>query len=589
MEVKSKKKFWMWTGGILGGLILIFLAAALILSIKLKPLLTHKLKKAVYKGTYHLYSLDFNGLNVNVITGSIALHNVTLTPNMAVYDSLKVVRLAPANVFEIKLEELQINRISILKAYFDRKLDLSEIALENPSIKMTHYCVPKRPDALDNEGTLYQQMSKRLKSIHVSKITVKDADFDYVNRTTASASTNSLKHVDINVDDFLLDSLSGKDSTRFFYTKDIGFQLLGYKSLSKDKMYTTRIDSIVGSTKSKQITITNFKMIPMFKELEFARKYKVQKDRYDLSFGKIRLKQVDFLGLSSDEQIMAKELSIDHSKVYVFMSREFPPPHMDKGQNFPHLALKKLTIPIKIDTIKIRDLDVKYSEYNPASKKIGYVSLKNSSGTILNVTNDSLMLEKNNHALAELNTSLMGVSKLNLKIDFNLTAKDGAFSYSGSMGNFNMAALNSLSVALGLVKIESGEIDKLHFNATGNTKSASGSMSMLYHNLKIELLSNNIDGNGTKKKGFLSFLANHLLVDDKNPKDGEAPRTATMSNTRIPSASFFNLMWKTVFVGIKDIVGVSIVPSKNPVKQQKVIAKKIKEQKKKDKEDKNKR
>ncbi|RZL26446.1 MAG: hypothetical protein EOO96_22585, partial [Pedobacter sp.] len=66
------------------------------------------------------------------------------------------------------------------------------------------------------------------------------------------------------------------------------------------------------------------------------------------------------------------------------------------------------------------------------------------------------------------------------------------------------------------------------------------------------------------------------------PKKGEAPRIATMNNIRINSASFFNLMWKTVFVGIKDIVGVGIVPEKNPVKQQKVIAKKIREQKRED-------
>lgn len=585
MEVRKRKKFWLWTGSILGALILIILVAALILSAKWKPLLTQKIKEGVYKGSHHLYAINFEKINLNLITGSLALHEVTLTPDTAVYDSLKVTNLAPANVFKIKLEKLQLTRISILKAYFDKKLDLNEIVLQNPTITMTHNTVPKKPDSLKNDSTLYQKISKTLKSIHVGKISIKDADFDYANKAGKSATNTSLKHVDINVDDFLLDSLSGNDSTRFFYTKDIGFQLLDYKSISKDKMYTMKVDSIFGSTKSREITITNFKMIPMYKELAFARKYKVQKDRYDLSFGKIQLKDVDFLGLSSDQQIMAKELSLDHSKVNVFMSRESPaPPGLDKAKNFPHMALKKLKIPIKIDTLKIRDLDVTYSEYNPASKKTGSVSFQNSYGSVTNVTNDSLMLAKNNHALANLNTSLMGKGKMNLKINFNLTAKDGAFTYSGTLGKFNMQGLNSLSVALGLVKIESGMIDQVSFNASGNVNSASGSLNMRYHNLKVELLSDNIDGKGTEKKGFLSFLANNLLVNDENPKRGEAPRTATMSNSRIPSASFFNLMWKTVFVGIKDIVGVGIVPAKDPVKQQKVVAKKIKEQKKEDRQ-----
>lgn len=589
MVTKKRKKFWLWTGSILGVIIVIILAAAIFLSAKWKPLLTEKIKEGVYNGSHHLYTINFDQIRLNLITGSLALYNVTLTPDTAVYDSLKTRNIAPENVFEVKLKKLQISRVSVLKAYFDRKADLNAIVLEKPSINMTHYKVPKKPDSAKNDSTLYQKISKTLKSIYVAKITIKNADLDYVNRAGAKKTTSSLKHIDINVDNFLLDSLSGQDSTRFFYTKDIGFQLVGYKSLTKDKMYTMKVDSIFGSTKSKQITVTNFKMTPMFPELQFARKYKVQKDRYDLSFGKIKLENVDFLGLSNDQHIMANALHLDDANVDVFMSRESPaPPGLDKAKNFPHVALKRLQIPIDIDTIKIKNLDIKYSEYNPASKKTGSVSFKNSNGSILNVTNDSLKLTKNHHALLNLNTSLMGKSRLNLKIDFNLTAKDGAFSYSGSMGKFNMQTLNSLSVALGLVKIKTGEIDKIDFNASGNTSSASGSLNMRYHNLKVELLSDNIDGKGTEKKGFLSFLANNLLVNDKNPKDGEAPRTATMTNSRIPSASFFNLVWKTVFVGIKDIVGVGIVPSKNPVKQQKVIAKKIKEQKKKDKADKNK-
>ena len=588
MILKRRNKFWLWAGSILGVLILIILAAALFFSAKWRPLLTEKIKEGVYNGSHHLYKINFDKINMNLVTGSLALHNVTLTADTAVYDSLRAKNLAPANVFGIKLTKLQISRVNVWKAYFSREISVSEIALEQPSINMTHYKVPKKPDSLKNDSTLYQRISKTLESIHIGKIAIRNADFDYINRATAKKTISSLKHVDIKVDDFLLDSLSEQDSTRFFYTKDIGFELVGYKSLSEDKMYTMKVDSVFGSTKSKKVTITNFKMIPMFSELNFARKYKVQKDRYDLSFGQINFQNVDFLGLSTDQHIKAGLVNLEKANVKVFMSRESPAPKIDKAKNFPHVALRRLQIPLDIDTIKLKDLDVNYSEYNPASKKSGSVSFKNTNGTILNITNDSLALKKNNHALVNLTTSLMGASKLNLKINLNLTANDGAFSYSGSMGNFNMKALNSLSVALGLVKIETGIIDKMSFSASGNTNQASGRLNMRYHNLKVDLLSDNIDGEGTQKKGFLSFLANNLLVNDKNPKDGEAPRTAKLSNSRIPSASFFNLMWKTVFGGIKEIVGVGIVPEKDPIKQQKVIAKKIKEQKKKNREEKKK-
>jgi hypothetical protein len=123
-----------------------------------------------------------------------------------------------------------------------------------------------------------------------------------------------------------LDSLSGSDTTRFYYTKDASFQIAGYKSVTKDKMYSMKVDTIKGSTASKKIAVSGFKLTPLYDELTFARKYKIQKDRYDLNFEKIEFNGVDFLGLNTDQKLYAKSLKIGPAKVEVFMSRESPPP-----------------------------------------------------------------------------------------------------------------------------------------------------------------------------------------------------------------------------------------------------------------------
>jgi hypothetical protein len=583
MTAQHRNKIWTWIGSIFGVLVLIVAFGAMFLSARWKPILTEKIKDGVYNGSHHLYRIDFKSINLNVITGSLALRDVTLIPDTAVFDSLKKKQLAPAHTFEIKLKKLQITRVGILTAYFKKRVDVSEILLQKPSINMVFNKVSKKPDTVKDEKSLYEQISKTFKSVHIKSIKIVDADFDYINKTAAKKTKNSIKHLDITVNDFLLDSLSGNDTTRFYYTKDASFQIAGYKSITKDKMYTMRVDTIKGSTASKKITVKGFKLTPLYDELTFARKYKVQKDRYNLTFDKIEFNGVDFIGLNTDQKLHAKSLRIGPANVEVFMSRESPPPPgFDKGQNYPHMALKRLNMPTIIDTVKLRNVNVKYSEFNPASKKIGSVDFKALTGNILNVTNDSLQLSKKHHALADLNSLLMGTGKLNVKIDFNLTDNNGAFTYSGDLGKFDLKNLNPLSKALGLVEIESGDIQHLNFKANGNLRSATGAMNMLYSDLKVKLLSDNIDGEGTKEKGFLSFLANAILVKNENPQKGEAPRTTSMTNTRINSASFFNLMWKTVFVGIKDIVGVGVVPEKNPVKQQKVIAKKIREQKRAD-------
>ncbi|MFW0714613.1 hypothetical protein [Pedobacter sp. N23S346] len=583
MTAHNRTKLWVWIGSIFGLLILTLAFGAMFLSARWKPMLTEKIKESIYNGSNHLYTIDFKSINLNVVTGSLALRDVTLKADPSVFDSLKKQRLAPAHVFEIKLKKLQITRASILTAYFKKRLDINAIILDRPSINVTFNKVPKAVDTNKVEKSLYEQISKTFKSARVHAVKVIDADFSYINSGAPKKTRNVIKHLDINVKDFLLDSLSDKDTSRFYYTKDISFEIAGYKSNTKDKMYSMKIDTISGSTSAKRISIKGFKLTPLYPELAFTRKYKVQKDRYDLTFNDIEFDGMDFTSLNTDEKIHSRLVTVGPARVAVFMSRESPPAaNLDKGRNYPHMALKRLNIPIAIDTIRLKNIDINYSEYSPASKKTGSIVFNALKGTILNVTNDSLKLTKNNHAKANLNTLLMGAGKMNVKIDFNLTDPNGAFSYSGSLGAFNFTKINPLATALGLVEIESGNIQHLDFKANGNTTTASGSINMLYINLKVKLLSDNIDGEGTKEKGFFSFLANSILIKDSNPTKGDPPRTATMTNTRIKSASFFNLMWKTVFVGIKDIVGVSIVPEKNPVKQQKVIAKKIREQKRAD-------
>ncbi|WP_316799219.1 hypothetical protein [Pedobacter frigidisoli] len=583
MTAQKRNKLWTWIACIVGGLILIGAFGAMFISTRWKPILTEKIKEGVYNGSHHLYTIDFKSINLNIITGSMALREVTLKPDTSVYDSLKKLSLAPAHIFELELKKLQITRVGILTAYFKKRVDVNEIRLDKPSINMIFSKVPKKADTAKVEKSLYEQISRTFKSIRVHSIKIVDADFDYVNKAGGKKVKNTIKHLDITVNDFLLDSISGQDTSRFYYTKDIAFKLAGYKSITKDRMYSMRADTISGSYATGKITAKGFKLTPLYPELAFARKYNIQKDRYNLSFEKIEFTGVDFIGLNTDQSLHARSVKIGPANVEVFMSRESPPPPgLDKGRNYPHMALKRLNIPTIIDTVKLQQINLKYSEYNPASKKTGSVEFKSLTGTILNVTNDSLRLTKNNHAKANFNSLLMGSGKLNVKIDFNLTDQNGGFDYSGSLGKFDFRQLNSLSKNLGLVEIESGYVQHIDFKASGNLRSATGSMNMLYSNLKVKLLSDNIDGKGTKEKGFLSLLANAILVKDENPKKGEAPRSARMTNTRISSASFFNLMWKTIFVGIKDIVGVGIVPEKNPVKQQKVIAKKIRQQKRED-------
>lgn len=574
LKNQKSRKMLKWIGGILLGLILIISIVAIYLSAKWKPLLSDKIKEGVYEGSNHLYKIDFEDIHLNLITGTVVLDSISLYPDSAVFVQLKAIRKAPTHLFRIKLAHLKISNVGITTAYFKKKLAVGAIILDNPSIDMVYNKVPKRADTLKDEQTLYQQISKSLKSIHVNDIKVIDANFDYYN---GLKKLNAIKHLSINVKDVLIDSLSQFDTTRVFHSEDIAFAMSGYNSLTADKMYTIKVDTVKGSISNKTLRVVGVQVIPMYPDLTFSRKYKVGKDRYDIKFNQISLSGVDFIGLNNDGNLHAKKVSIGPAKVAVFLNRELPPPAFDKGRNYPHNALKRLNIETIIDTLALNKVDIAYTEYNPKTKERGTLKLDNLSGEILNVTNDSSRLAQKNHAYADLTTYVMGTGKLDVKIDFNLTDQSAPFTYVGHVSPFNLKVLNPLSKSLGLVTIESGNVKSLDFTINANERGSSGTVKFLYNDLKVNLLKE--DENGVKeKKGLLSFLANTVLIKNDNPTKGEEMRVSKITFTRVPQASFFNLMWKSVFTGIRETVGLGIVPVKPMAKP--VSDKKAERQKK---------
>ena len=578
--VSGKKRILKWLVAIVMVLILILGSISLYFSLQWKPVLTKKIKEVVRRGSRHLYTIDFKDIHLNLLAGTVTVDSILLAPDTAVFNSMKRSGTAPTHLFRIKLAKLALRRVSILTVYFQKKIEMSDIILESPSINMIYNKVLKKADTAKDQRSLYQRISKTLRSVHIKGIKIEDADFNYVSGATGDI-LNTIQHLNLHVKDFLLDAHADEDTTRFYYTKDVYFEMAGYHSLSKNKMYTMKADSLTGSARAGFIHLRKFRMVPMYPELQFSRMLKTQKDRYNLTFDQVDFTGVDFMKLNVEGVLHAGALKITQADARVFMNREMPPGHGDKSGNFPHMALKRLPVETTIDTLELRRVNVAYTEYNPITREKGTVHIDRLSGRILNVTNDSLSLVKDHHAIANLSALMIKAAYLKIRIDFDLLSPKGAFAFRGNIGKMDMVKLNPLGAALGLVKIKSGHVQKIDFEASANVKGSSGVLHMYYDSLKVELLKEAEDGKPAKKKKFLSFLANALIIKDANPTPGKPLRTGMIRFQRPPGASFFNLLWKSVFIGMRETVGLGIIPMKSPEEGRKVVVKKMKERKEK--------
>ena len=159
-------------------------------------------------------------------------------------------------------------------------------------------------------------------------------------------------------------------------------------------------------------------------------------------------------------------------------------------------------------------------------------------------------LRKNNMLNIAFEANALAAIPLKGNFKFVLTDQSGNFFVDAHATAFDAKVLNKVSIPMALVKINSGKIHSIDFHFKGNNKKASGSFLMNYENIKVDVLKRDEETKKIKKRGLFSFAAN-LLVENKN-----SGNSVEAESDRNIYKSFFNLVWKTIFAGMKKTLGV---------------------------------
>ncbi|MBS1601508.1 MAG: hypothetical protein JST42_02485, partial [Bacteroidetes bacterium] len=100
--------------------------------------------------------------------------------------------------------------------------------------------------------------------------------------------------------------------------------------------------------------------------------------------------------------------------------------------------------------------------------------------------------------------------------------------------------------------LEKGKINHLHFAMHGTDSIGNGRVALSYNDIKVSLLKKDKDDAGYDKKAVASLFANLIVKNSSKPGK---PGTEEVHFKRIVNKSFFNLIWKTLFTGVKESVG----------------------------------
>jgi len=573
MIEQTRKTFTVckWTVGIVFLLFMAADAGSWYLSSKRRPIVMKKLKELVLKGTDSLYHVEFSTVNTNYLLGNASILDVSILPDTNIYNKMVRLKRAPNNIYEIRLKKLTMWSFHPLRVFMDQKLNIDQLLFEHPSVVMINKQLdfnenrPPRPNR-----SPYAYISKIFNEVSVKSVDFKDISLKYINKNSAVSETDSLKNLDISLKDWLIDEHSATDPSRVYLLKDVLINLNDYQYATPDSLYHIRINELSFKASTGRLNIKKFGLVPRYSEMDFGRVAGYSKERFHIGMTDISLYGINFPLYVKKQELVANSMSINNGYVSVFNNNELRSKGAVRMGKFPHQLLQTVKAPLTIKKLSLSDIDISYAEYSGETKQKGKITFENTSGTLLNVTNEAKVKAKNPMMLVNLTSEMMGKGKMEVNFKFDLNAKDGAFSYHGQLTDMRGSVLNPITKPLGMVQVKSGEVKKLAFDIVANDNRATGKMNFAYNDLSIGLLKKVAGKERLVKQGLISMLANALVINPDNPNAKGEFVSAPIDFERDPTNSFFTFVWKTLLQGIKYTVGLT------PQKEAEISAQKAK-------------
>ena len=552
------KPIWKWVIGIVAVLLVAALAGSWYLSRHWKPLLYDKIREVVIRSTDSLYRLDYDELDFNLLTGNAAIRNFRLTPDSAVYARQQELELAPDNRYDIRIANLEIKGFHPRQILTDQQLRIDDIIVDTPAIHVINeYHVYNDTATVEKDKrTLYQRISGVLNAVGVGNVALNSMNFRFTKIRDSSMVETTLQRVDVAARDILIDSVSQFDTTRFYHTRAIDVDIPGFRWETADSLYFVSFDRLQVATGQKRVVLTGLQYAPSVSRAEFYKRKQEAAEMATIGFPVIRLEDVDLHRYARSQKIYAGSLHIDSGVVDLLKDLRYRRVTENKIGKSPHQQLLKMRQPIKIDSVLLHDVAVRYREVSAKYGKEGEISFDRTSGALYNVTNDTLALIQNRSLTAHFTSYLMDAGKIDVAFDFDMLDDRGAYTYKGTLGAMDGRLFNRIITPLLNAEVGNANIRGVSFAMQADDYRTTGSMRFDYRDVQLNLL----PPPGTDAKTAMriaSFLAKSFVINDSNPDANGVYHTGRINYRRPESYSFFKTMWKSMLEGIKQCAGIS--------------------------------
>ena len=520
----------------------------------LRPKLIKKLQQLVKEGSGGLYNLSVHEINPDILNSTLGISKTLLSPDTAAMKQLDLQKKLPDDIFKIKADSIWIDGLGVKDVLSKNVIDVKTILIVHPVIDV--YSKAKTYNQVKDTKTLYQRLMNQMKHIGIGKIMIQNAVF--VLHDIEKNKNRTFNGVAVSLSDMVIDSTTQFDKTRFLFAKEAELSLKNYVIPTSNNLYDFKIGSVSVNASKRVLMAKNITLEPRYSKQEFQKHITTMQNRYTLSVSSIEFKNINWWSFLNKKNLQSDFAAVNKAKLEIYLDRRLPSSPPSSVQDFPNQLLMQLPMKMNVAKVDWKGLDISYEEFSPQSGKPGTLYIDNVNATILNLTNRPDVIKKNKFTTVTATAVFMHGAPANLSLRFNMSQyKTGAFTASlATQKGFDGTIVNSVAEPLGLFKVKRGKLQQLTSYINGNNFNSSGNVLFLYNDFHATPLKKDADEpEGLTKKSVTSFIANTFILKDENPSKNGEIRKASISTNRKPGTTFFNLLWKTTFVGILKTIG----------------------------------
>ncbi|PRY15586.1 hypothetical protein CLV24_102208 [Pontibacter ummariensis] len=531
--VGGKLKGWSWMGYTLVCFVLLIFAVALYAD----DWLEDTLRSVVRQKSKGVYALRLQDVRVGLRGGEITLAGVRLEPDFQRWQALPDSSQMPM-LYRAQADRISIEGLSIWDLIISSPIRVRMLFMETPTVQA--YRMKGNDD--DKNKPLYEQLSGRLKRLTLDSLRINAGSFFFRSDYKNTYNDVALQGLNLRMQDLSLDSVAFVAEERVLYARRIRVNVDTTDFLLPKGLYRLRTGPIAVDTQTRSLEAKQVQLVPLFSPTGMAKSVGEVVSWMEGTAPLVQLQDIDFGAYVKKSGFMARSVTVQNPRLYTYTDLKHFTKKSDK--ELPHQWVQRLEHRLDVDTVEIKNLNVRYEELQLESDKKGYITFENTNITMTNLTNVPEVMSRKTPAVLRASTRVMGSTPLNCTMRLPFLSENFYHDLEGNIGAFDPAILNPILEPSMFVTVESGHVQEGHFQFKLDEEDAEGSMTVLYDNLEIELLSKRAGVRQPLGKEILSEVINWVAIKEENPDEpGEKPRVAQVRVSRDRKSSALSY-WK---------------------------------------------